>query len=271
MMTFKSYIACLILWLPLHSAYGLDVSVMVYKKAPNDYYIQLTGIIEQGDLNKIVENLINRESFPMYFTIQSPGGDIVEAARIGTFIRESAYTISVSEDCHSACFFILVGGVSRSISKSGKIGLHRPFYKKEYFTGLSLKEAEEKYSQLEKSSRQYLQSMGVPNRIVELMFSIPSDEVHILSKNERKFLDVPAIVYSEWIKAECNSLSPEEAKDIQDINFFYIFIDDPPINISKGYFEYLKGKYFRADECEKNLQLKTRKSVLNEYARRNSQ
>ena len=67
-----------------------------------------------------------------------------EGTRIGTLFRDTAATLVVSGPCYSACFFILVAGVNRVLADQ-PIGIHRPYYEKNYIVGLSHTDAEFKY------------------------------------------------------------------------------------------------------------------------------
>jgi len=234
----------------------------------NEYTIYMNGEIVKGDFDKFIKVLSKRKELPNYITIQSPGGNVYEATKIGTFIREAALGVSVDKACGSSCFFILVAGVDRYINDS-IIAIHRPYYEKDYFSGLSLSSAEKKYRELEYRSRNYLKAMGVPTAIVEKMFFMASDEAHNLTPSERKFLSKRSFAYDEWVKAKCIPLSINERADY---NPFHQFDETPEKNYaSKGYYEYLKNKYKKYDECVKSLKKSERTSALNNHLKSQSE
>lgn len=237
------------------NSYGAEITV-------DEYTISLRGEIKAGDFEEVKRILVSTSSFPNYLTVQSPGGDVQEATEIGTLIRDLAMGVVVDKVCNSACFFILSAGVYRTVGDA-VVGIHRPFYRKEYFAGLSLSEAEVRYRELEEKSRSYLKAMGVPTAIVEKMFLMASDEVHDLTGSEREFLSKDSFAYNEWINSKCVPLSSDERRDF---NPFDRFDAHPERNYkSAGYYKYLQGKYDLYEECVKDAVRKTRLSVLEQY------
>lgn len=227
-----------------------------------EHTVYLNGKIEKGDFDKLIKVLSERKEFPNYITIQSPGGNVHEATEIGTFIREAALGVSVDKVCGSSCFFILVAGVDRNLGDS-IIAIHRPYYEKSYFSGLSLSSAEKQYRELEYRSRNYLKAMGVPTAIVEKMFFMASDEAHNLTSSERDFLSKRSFAYDEWVKAKCTPLTENEKADY---NPFDRFDEVPEKNYaSKGYYDYLNNKYTQHEQCVKSLKKVERASILKGY------
>jgi ATP-dependent protease ClpP protease subunit len=222
--------------------------------------LTLAGKIEKGDYDKLVGHLRKLEGFPDYFSLASPGGDIVEATKIGTLFRDTAATVQISGPCYSACFFMLVGGVHRVVAENQPLGIHRPYFEREYFSGLSLSQAEAKYRELQSRSRNYLQAMGTPIALIEKMFSIPSDDVYVLKANEYAFLSQEQPAYSEWVRSQCKTLSPEERSIF---NPFDMFDESVPARYaSKEEFLRLKTKYMKAEECEAGLKQRAREKAL---------
>ena len=241
-------------------AYACNVTAL--EITSNEYTINMKGKIVKGDFDKFITVLSKRKEFPSYITIQSLGGNVYEATKIGTFIREAALGVSVDKVCGSSCFFILVAGVDRYTNDS-IIAIHRPYYEKDYFSELSLSDAEKKYRELEYRSRNYLKAMGVPTAIVEKMFLMASDEAHNLIPSERKFLSKRSFAYDEWVKAKCTALSVNER---EDFNIFDQFDENPEKNYaSKGYYEYLYNKYTKYEECVRTLKKSERVSALKNH------
>ncbi len=221
--------------------------------------VALTGKIEKGDYDKIVEHLRKRRDFPDYLLLESDGGDVLEGTKIGTLFRDTGATLVVSGPCYSACFFILVAGVKRVLADQ-PIGIHRPYFEKKYFAGLSLSDAEMKYRELQSRSRNYLQAMGTPVAIIEKMLSIPSDDVYILKPHESAFLSQEQPAYSEWVRAQCEMLTPAERRLFNPFDQFDESL--PKKYESREQFSRLNAKYLKATECEKGLLQKARKKAL---------
>lgn len=85
----------------------------------------------------------------------------MEAMKIGYFIRETASGTLVTENCESACVFVLVAGASQTALPSSTIGLHRLYFKAEIYSSLSLNEAEDGYAKVRNDPRKYLMDMEV--------------------------------------------------------------------------------------------------------------
>ena len=147
--------------------------------------LTLSGPIEHGDFLKFVRTLkAERQQAPkvrrLMISLSSEGGSFVEAIKFGRFAREAALTFVVGEQCYSACFLVLVGGVNRILGPNAQVGIHRPYYDKSEFAELSLGNAEAAYKTLEFAAKEYLSRMDVPRPIVDRMFSTPSSRIHVL-------------------------------------------------------------------------------------------
>lgn len=170
---------------------------------------QLRGEIQKGDFNKFKNAFAMHDKVPNYFLLESHGGDVNEAMLMGRFIRESQIPVRVENYCDSACFFIYAAGVERK--SSSKIGLHRPYYGKSYFAGLTSTQAQEKYNSLDLKIRLYLRDMGVSDNITNRMFATPSNKIYYVNKEEAEFLlGFRAPFYGEWLLAKCEPLTDKE-------------------------------------------------------------
>lgn len=88
-------------------------------------HVHLDGEIVKGDFDRLqrayrVNGYITRLSF------NSPGGNLVEALKMGRFVREHAIATHVPADavCLSACPYIFMGGVVRDAHASARLGMH---------------------------------------------------------------------------------------------------------------------------------------------------
>ena len=249
------------------SAVSPSFSLNISEVEDNEYTLLLSGEIGSGDLNKIVEAVSPPNSFPKYFTLDSTGGDVMEAMKIGHFIRETASGTLVSKTCASACVFILVAGVYKTALPSSAIGLHRPYFKPETYSSLSLNETEDGYAKVRNATTKYLTDMEVPTAYIEKMFSIASDDVYFLSEAEKNRLLVSPSAYSEWVRAKCG---PPTAKELElfkskGYSVFDQFDDSPP---SDPEYVVFISKYNQSNTCEKSLVDDVRKQALRKYAKR---
>lgn len=94
------------------------------------FYIE--GEIVRGDADKLSQALKSVISYPpgvMSFPpsvfLDGPGGDVVEAIRMGRMLRRSNYDVFVTSDgCFSSCALVFAGATNRPLS-AGPIGIHR--------------------------------------------------------------------------------------------------------------------------------------------------
>jgi ATP-dependent protease ClpP protease subunit len=242
--------------------YSLDV----IRDAQNEYTVFLNGTIVPGDLKKIIDAVTPPLSFPKYFTLNSPGGDIVEAMAIGHFIRDTASGTHVTKNCASACVFILIAGISQTASAETAVGLHRPYYDPKEFAGLSLQDAEKKYKVLHSVTRRYLEEMEMPTAVIEKMFSISSDDIYYLSPKEKVWVLVGPSAFSEWIRAKCSppTASEKELFDAKGFNIFDRFNERPPTDPT---FTAFISKLDLSEKCEMDSVREVRQEALRKYAK----
>jgi len=117
--------------------------------------------------------------------LDSPGGLIVEAMKIGDVIAENGINAIVTfrGHCYSACVFIYAAAKTRSTGM-GDVGIHRPFASEISATSLSYSEYLKKYDALTPILKQYFSKYGVSPALVDSMNIVPSDEIKILTSGE---------------------------------------------------------------------------------------
>ena len=156
-------------------------------------HFDINGNIEEGDAEilaviingvELVEKYFKRQ-LPIFLSLNSGGGDVHEAIKIGRLISKDANLttrIEPNEVCASSCVLILAAGNTKSIF--GKVGIHRMS-----FMGLkSSKLVPEEYRKIYDSSmdnlKLYLSELGISTQLAEDMMRYSSDDIHILSNNE---------------------------------------------------------------------------------------
>ena len=134
-----------------------------------------------------------------YLIINSSGGDIAEAIKIGRLVRKNNIKIDVELGgiCYSSCVFIYAGGVKRFspgtnyVHNSGEtnpifgfnqIGIHRPYF--EYSNNTV--SVDKSLKNLIKISKEYFMEMNVKPELADDMFSIEPENIRLLSLNELK-------------------------------------------------------------------------------------
>jgi hypothetical protein len=194
----------------------------------------LNGEIVKGDYDKVVSLFARFHPYIDNIYLQSPGGDVIEAIKIGRLLRKyyidvlSPYHVSsdnyhllenpsdaeskndlthfhnkiLSEICKgegcicaSACALIFFGAPMRS----GSVGLHRPIIDDPAFKALSPTEAESVYKPALTAISLYLEEMEVPKEFVEVMIATSSHGIRwITSENIKR-----SPSFAEWADANC--------------------------------------------------------------------
>jgi hypothetical protein len=179
-------------------------------KAPNDNnsLVVIEGTIQNGDCEKLLS--VVRKLTPKAVYLASPGGNMLEAMRIGRLVRalkiativpvkrfgelrtQQAAFFGVKNRnenlmCTSACFFVFVAGVLRDQDNefgSPLLGIHRPYLSEGDLKGLSSDRAMEAATQIRATVETYLREMGVLATYADQMFSIPKDQVHWITGSQ---------------------------------------------------------------------------------------
>lgn len=149
--------------------------------------IALSGPIKRGDFFTLRLEMAKEANVLRVlhgFTLNSPGGDMGEAMKIGELVRGLRLPTRVAENgiCASACFFIWLGGAMRSagseeFTRSGKVGLHRPFLATPSNTPSGL----QRQAEVQRLTIQELERQLVPRRLIDTLMSRPSNDIYWLS------------------------------------------------------------------------------------------
>lgn len=256
----------------LHPAIAAEFET--FNRTDGLYLLYIKGEIVRGDYDRLQSLVQKRNAFPLNMRIASPGGDVVEAIRIGRLARKALLDVYPEiQRCNSACALIVFASAVNPDDDFG-IGLHRPYYEKNYFAGLSFDQAQVKHKALDQSVRDYLKEMDVPTAIIDKMMAVSSDEVFYLNRRryrEEQGVRPPAV--DEWLKARCGSIPANELEDQKDLghlswldNFYKPNIDREYLEqlekehgegarrakkLSPGYRDYLMQKDMKRYDCER--------------------
>lgn len=189
------------------------------------------GTISKGDFEKVLA--LYRQSHPFLgtFLLESPGGDVDEALKIGRLFRKYlvnavASTRRTRRDdstfffldypdirkglcaeeecaCASACALIWFGAPERN----GTVGLHRPRYAEvSAFGALAPADAALAYAQVLDRVSHYLEEMEVPRPIIEKMISTGSGDIEWIDEDRAN--RPPG--FTEWQDASCGHFTSQE-------------------------------------------------------------
>jgi hypothetical protein len=173
----------------------------------------LEGTIVAGDYDKFREFLGTKSNFDKIsggVFLASPGGNVAEAMRMGRLIRALRLTTDVPSGppsgipkygeslikpnhlvnprayylCASACFFVYVAGIYRNLSWVGRLGIHRPSQLQSNARALSNDEVLQSNWFVREVVKNYLKEMSVPDKYVDLIFSVAPNEMRWITQSE---------------------------------------------------------------------------------------
>lgn len=146
--------------------------------------VEFTGEIKPPDfdaLRRLVEpHLATNNSFRWVF-LNSPGGDVATAMKIGRYIRRLEFDTYVNENarCLSSCVFILAAGLSKNVLGANIVGIHRPFGAA--VGSVSREDATRRYRELTAQIYAYFNEMNIPQSLSEEMLRIPPEDLKMLT------------------------------------------------------------------------------------------
>lgn len=202
------------------------------------------GEIVKGDYQKVLNLIKKHRDIPSHISLDSIGGNVLEALKIGTLTRK--YLVrSDTQKCNSACVFILMGSLFENENTNAKYGIHRPKFNPQYFASLNMQEATVKYKRLYDIVSSYMYSMGATKALVDDMFSVPSGSMKFLNNQEfYAMMNTSSQGFFEWITAKCgNGLNKQEQLQLKAFQKNRSQLD-------KSYFAYLDAKSNEYFNCE---------------------
>lgn len=169
--------------------------------------ISLFGEIRAGDTAKAIALLrANPLSFiKSPWALNSNGGDIVEAIRLGELIKDLYQSVEVLDyqsKCASACFFVYISAVNR-MAFANTLGIHRPYFDQRQYSNLDPDTARKKYDELASKVRAFMKQNDVPNDLVEKMFSLASDEIYWVSSEDDDKLGQRPYWFDQYMVSKC--------------------------------------------------------------------
>ena len=191
----------------------------------------IEGPIESGDYEHFLKVVKDNQGKLADVYLLSPGGDFVEAMKIGRALRalemgsvvpgrnSAGQPVCGDDDiprtpanctAASAAFFIHVGAIERA---GLYLVVHRPYFAPEQFAKLTESQAQAAFDALQRDARAYMTEMGVPPQVQEEVMGTPPDKGVVLDDKTVRNYFVGEIPYQqEWRHAKCAQLSPVETQ-----------------------------------------------------------
>ena len=144
----------------------------------------LNGAIESGDAGRFAAHLASSGELSIPVALNSPGGDVEEALKIGRMLRaEEAKTVILpGMICASACPYMLAGGTDRRVSNRGAVGMHQHYYETPAY--LPAFWAVEDIQHGQGQVMEFLIEMGVDSSVMLHSLNTPPDEIYVLVEEE---------------------------------------------------------------------------------------
>jgi hypothetical protein len=154
----------------------------VYRWPKPAGFVTIHGKITQQDLAFFSSHSKEFESNQLYLHLDSSGGDVDAAMKIGRIIRSAwaSTVIPANAHCYSSCALVFIAGVVRT--NFGKLGLHRPYFAS---APLSIEQVEKQLPAMRSAVKEYVQEMGVTGSFFERMFNTDPSEIDILEDSEK--------------------------------------------------------------------------------------
>lgn len=149
--------------------------------------VRIEGQITSGDAERIAAlalSLKREDAWELnwlHVSINSGGGSVSEALKIGRFLRSQNASVNLRWECLSSCVFILMAGVMRNaLLGGGTVGVHRPFL----FSANQDEDFEQVYRETRRMLEAYFNEMRIAVSLLDLMYSVPPGEMRALSRDE---------------------------------------------------------------------------------------
>lgn len=139
---------------------------------PRAVWLRLEGAeITEGFADRVIRELRDKKAVGLI--INSPGGSVYEARKLGRYLRAHGLRSAVDQACVSACIDVLAGGAERYALRGARLGIHQSRVPSRY----SSHEGGQLYVA---DSFRYLREMGVDADVAIAAASVPNDKLLLI-------------------------------------------------------------------------------------------
>lgn len=136
-------------------------------------WLRLDGVeIADGFAEETISELRRRRVVGL--VINSPGGSVFEARKLGRYLRTMGLRTAVDQACTSACIDVLAGGVERYVTPAAKLGIHQSRVPRRF----SSHEGGQRYVA---DAFLYLREMGIDPDVAIAAASVPNNKILLIS------------------------------------------------------------------------------------------
>ncbi len=151
-----------------------------------------------GDIDPTFPDSLTQYAFD-HLRITSNGGSIDAAVQAGEWLRQNGKSVSVMNDCTSACAFVLAGGYERRLEPGGRVGVHR-FYRVD--GGGTAADGIAEGQMVSSMLLSYLSKMGIDSGLFHAMAAVPSKDMLYLDTSDlrtwRLLTDTSPVAVEPW-------------------------------------------------------------------------
>ena len=143
---------------------------------PRTVWLRIDDIeMTEGFAERVMAELRQRRAIGL--VINSPGGSVHEARKLGRWLRANGLRTAVDRVCTSACVDVLAGGAERFVTRDARLGVHQSKVPHLY----SSHEGGQRYVA---DSARYLREMGVDAEMAIAAASVPNDKILLISLSD---------------------------------------------------------------------------------------
>lgn len=160
----------------------LDFSVRQHAELGD--IVLLHGKIAGGDADRFGAFVDSLDTVPGGVALNSPGGIVDEALRLGRLVRERGLDTHILPGmaCLSSCPYVLAGGVARQVSLTGAVGLHQHYYETPGYMPAFW--AVEDIQRGQGETMRHLIDMGIDPGVMLHSLSTPPHDIYVLLESE---------------------------------------------------------------------------------------
>lgn len=138
----------------------------------NATWVRVSGEIADGYADDVIKEIRERRASGVI--LESSGGSVYEARKLGRFLRANGLSAAVDKLCLSACVEALAGGVARYVTPGARLGIHQSKVPDQ----ISSHEGGQAYVA---EAALYLREMGVDDTVALVAAAIPHDQIFLIS------------------------------------------------------------------------------------------
>lgn len=152
--------------------------------------LSLTGTIDPGAADRVAAEIAAHGEYIKTVALDSPGGAVAEALKIGALIRDKGYATSVAAGalCASSCPLVFAAGRERLATAKPAIGVHQVYAAAPHSglasqlqaAGAAMADAQTLTAQISR----YLKQMGVDEEVWLRALETPPDRLTYFSADE---------------------------------------------------------------------------------------